>query len=867
MKKIVMLMISMMLIIPAGIVSLPAKTEAASSFGITNIGKSSTNGVFVGPTWLAAEGLRLYVVDSLNHRVQAVMKGGKPQFSFGLYGSNEYMTTKAGGIASSKEKIYWLDRAQGKILVRSNKAETEAYEAEFAITDANGNPLLKNANGIWVDNNKIFIANTGVGNVIVTDINGKYLSTIGTYGGATGQMLQPEGVCVVGNKVYITDSVAGKIHVFTIDGNYEASFGSGSFYGIAHIDTKLVVTDTFENKVIIFSADGNQISSFGEPGSRAGQLSRPMGVAILEDKIYVSSYDNNRVDIFDQTGKYIGIFGLETKDAAGSFGAPTGVAYYGEKIFVADSARHKVVIYNKSGAFDSEFGQYGSGDKDLNTPSGIAADDSNIYVADTGNSCIKVFAYDGAYKKTIGSFGNGQGKLNKPSDVAVIPSLGKLFVSDSGNNLIQEFTLSGEFTRQFGGFGSNPGKFNNPLGIATDGSRLIVADSANCRVQMFNVKDSSYIRQMGYRGKGPGMLYFPSDVSFDAVGRIYVADTYNDGLVVYDSDSKRVWDFGRPGGPLRCMFFTKSGYENEDPKDEDRINAYGFYTLPQGVACGSNQVYIADTGNSRIQSVPFSTVFNLPRIDTDNFVSSVNGKERPNPTVWLTVAPKILDFGVMPVGTSLEKRIEVRNWTGGILSGTVNIESSTPFLSVDPKNFVGDVINLNVKVDSTGMTAGTEVVGKIIVTTNKGSKTVIVKVLPSDQGGFSINPSTPLFCKIGCNSVASTEVVIDPQNGYDRPVGFAYSKPAKYCVLPEGLEVANTDCKGFELSGINFEFKPGTRGSALCLSIKPMGRLARRLAYYKAQSGPGHARLRTDRKVSSTGRVESAHGPHPGPPL
>ncbi|NTU60932.1 MAG: hypothetical protein HGA95_01170, partial [Caldiserica bacterium] len=61
MKKIVMLMISMMLIIPAGIVSLPAKTEAASSFGITNIGKGSSNGVFVGPTWLAAEGLRLYV--------------------------------------------------------------------------------------------------------------------------------------------------------------------------------------------------------------------------------------------------------------------------------------------------------------------------------------------------------------------------------------------------------------------------------------------------------------------------------------------------------------------------------------------------------------------------------------------------------------------------------------------------------------------------------------------------------------------------------------------------------------------------------------------------------------------------------------
>jgi DNA-binding beta-propeller fold protein YncE len=818
MKKVMLMMISLMLIIPAGIIFMPGnKVQAASSFGITNIGKQSPNGVFVGPTWITAEGLRLYVVDSLNHRVQAVMKGGKPQFSFGLYGNNEHHMTESGGISAFKERIYWLDRSQGKILVKSNKAEVIEFEEEFPITDLNGNPILKHANGIWVDNGKIYIANTGLGNIIVTDLHGKYLSTIGAYGSEPGQMLEPEGVCVTAGKLYVTDPLASRIHIYGLDGTYEKSFGSGNYFGITNLDSRLVVTDCIANKVVIFSSDGNQISSFGEPGSKPGQLSRPMGVAILEDKIHVSSYDNNRVEMFDQSGKYLGVFGLDSKDAMGSFGSPMSISITGEKLIVADATRHKIIIYNRNNStgsfdqYDSEFGVYGTGDKELNRPSGVAADETNIYVADTGNNCVKVFAYDGAYKKTIGSLGNGQGKLNKPSDVAVIPSLNKLLVSDTGNNLIQEFSLSGEFTRQYGGFGSAAGKLNNPLGIATDGSKIIVADSANCRIQMFNVKDGSYVRQMGYRGKGPGMLYFPSDVAFDSVGRVYVADTYNDSIVVFDNSSKRVWDFGKTGGPLRCLFFTKSGEENEDLTDEDRINAYGFYTLPQGIACSSNQVFVADTGNSRVQSVPFTTIYKFPRLDEEVFASTFNGKKRPNPTVWFTVAPKILDFGVMAVGTSLEKRIEIRNWTGGVLSGTATVESNTPFMTVDPKNFVGDVINLTVKVDSTGMTAGVGVEGIIVITTNKGEeKKIPVKVLPTDQGGFAISSSTPLFCKLGCNEAATTEIIIDQQNNFDRPVSLNYSKPQRFCVLPEGLEVANLDCKGFELNGVNFEFKPGT---------------------------------------------------------
>ena len=815
MRKVLSLALTVILIWSLSPITARIDTvDAVSHFGTIQIAGPTKPGTFISPTWLAAEGNRIYVVDEANFNVQVIIKGGNPQFSFGLFGNHEFQITEAGGIAVYKEKVYWLDRAAGKIMVRSNKAEGD-FELEIVPKDNLFKPLLKYANGLTVDQSRIYIANTGAGNVVVIDTAGKHISTIGSLGTGEGQLLKPTGVAIAAGKVFVTDPENERISVFDLEGKFVSKIGSGHPFAIASIENRIFYTDPVANKIFVVSTDGTPITSFGTPGGGPGQMNSPRGITILDGKIYVSSIYNNRVDFFDLDGKYIGIMGSPVEKGAGILGRPTGMVISGDNVIVCDQARNKIITFKRlvidpKTVYDyyvSEFGSFGSGEAQLNNPTGITLDaQNNIYIADTLNHCIKVFSLEGKYKKTIGSEGRGNGKLNRPADVAVVSSVNKIFVTDTGNNLIQVFSLNGDFLNQFGGFGTSPGQLNHPMGIATDGKKLLVADAVNCRVQELSLEGKA-IRSYGHRGRGKDTLFFPTDCAYDASGKIFVADTYNDRLVVYDNASKRSWIYGRTGGPKRCMFFSKSGEENEDMSDSDIEAAPGFFSFPGSIICDSDSVLISDSFNSRIQKVPFDTVFTFPRIDGETFAPNWQVDD----TVRFSIAPSALDFGAMAVGSTAQKRIEIRNWTGGILQGNIEISSDLPFISVEPRNFVGDVVPLTIKVDTTSMAAGQVVVGKIVVSTNKGNKTIECRVLPSDGYGFSYDPEMNLYVEMECGSPASLDISALPQNGYDKTVSIRYVMPPRRCVVPPAKQPVNlVDCKGFELNNVGVEFKPST---------------------------------------------------------
>jgi DNA-binding beta-propeller fold protein YncE len=87
--------------------------------------------------------------------------------------------------------------------------------------------------------------------------------------------------------------------------------------------------------------------------------------------------------------------------------------------------------------------------------------------------------------------------------------------------------------------------FNGPMGAAfgPDG-RIHVADTGNNRVVVFD-REGRYLFQFGEFGVGkplpgitstwkPGQLNYPTDVAVDSAGRIYVADFRNDQVQVFD---------------------------------------------------------------------------------------------------------------------------------------------------------------------------------------------------------------------------------------------------------------------------------------------------------------------------------------------
>jgi predicted membrane-bound mannosyltransferase/DNA-binding beta-propeller fold protein YncE len=186
--------------------------------------------------------------------------------------------------------------------------------------------------------------------------------------------------------------------------------------------------------------------------------------------------------------------------------------------------------------------------------------------------------------------GEQPGQLNHPRGVAVGPD-GNLYIADSQNARIAIFDQDGRFLRQFGTPGSTDqgnapgGMFREPWGVAVgqDGT-IYVADTWNHRVQVFD-NQGNFLRMWGSfeqvaagQPGRPDGFWGPRDIAVDSQNHVYVADTGNKRVRVYDSQGNFLYNIGRGGASL--------GQLNE----------------PVGLAIDqkANEIYVADTWNKRI---------------------------------------------------------------------------------------------------------------------------------------------------------------------------------------------------------------------------------------------------------------------------
>jgi DNA-binding beta-propeller fold protein YncE len=97
--------------------------------------------------------------------------------------------------------------------------------------------------------------------------------------------------------------------------------------------------------------------------------------------------------------------------------------------------------------------------------------------------------------------------------------------------------------------GSGPGELNQPRGVtSTPGGDIIVADTLNHRVQIFN-SYALFKAELGGRGKGPGEFNQPTDVAVMRNGRIVVADSKNKRVQVFTEDLRFKYMFATSSEP------------------------------------------------------------------------------------------------------------------------------------------------------------------------------------------------------------------------------------------------------------------------------------------------------------------------------
>ncbi len=209
------------------------------------------------------------------------------------------------------------------------------------------------------------------------------------------------------------------------------------------------------------------------------------------------------------------------------------------------------------------FGSPGSAPGQFQGPRGIkVGPDGFLYVADSGNHRIQKFTADGQFVVARGRHSSVEAEIGKPQgfnepwDVAVAPD-GAIYVADTWNHRIQKLDAEGNFITAWGLFGQyGPGDavgrsaFYGPRGIAvgTDG-RVYVADTGNKRVQVFE-SNGDFAFQWGGGGVLEGFLDEPVGIAIapedalPAVSGVYVADTWNQRVQVFRQDGTflRQWN-------------------------------------------------------------------------------------------------------------------------------------------------------------------------------------------------------------------------------------------------------------------------------------------------------------------------------------
>lgn len=294
---------------------------------------------------------------------------------------------------------------------------------------------------------------------------------------------------------------------------------------------------------------GNTVKSEGQVTG----LNGPGRVAVSSNWVFIADTGNNRIDVRGRgLTNLVGRYGSFASSSATNFNTPQGLAVNaaGTRLVVADTGNNRVKVMSvnpATGALSNlfVFGTQGAGaGTNFNTPYGVSfGPGDTFYVADSHpnlacNQRIQGFLSNGDPSSIIGSVqGQGTGLFYRPLGVG-LNSGGNMVVADTYNNVLQGFT-NGAFAWQFGGFGTNVAQFK-------------------------------YLR----------------DAKYGVNNRVYVTDTYNNRLQVFDVS-------GAPGSIIPLGIFGSGG------------TAVGQFNYPQGAvpAPDDNVIYVADTSNNRVQKL------------------------------------------------------------------------------------------------------------------------------------------------------------------------------------------------------------------------------------------------------------------------
>lgn len=258
------------------------------------------------------------------------------------------------------------------------------------------------------------------------------------------------------------------------------------------------------------------------------------------------------------------------------------------------------------------------GDMKMSKPYGITSDeDGKMYVTDTGYDVVWVFDEEGKKVSFL-----GRGRLLTPTGIAIGKD-GRVFVADSKAQKVFVFDKDDQMVMALG---QKPGELVNPSGLAIDPDtdRIYVANTRLHNIKVYDASNGKFLFDIGERGEKQGQLNFPTNI-FIRHRKLYVSDTGNFRVQIFDLDGKFLSTFGKIGDGLGQfarpkgigvdseghIYAVDSAFDNFQIFNEDgqlllfvgsKGTAPGTFWLPAGLHVDADdRIYIADQYNHRVQ--------------------------------------------------------------------------------------------------------------------------------------------------------------------------------------------------------------------------------------------------------------------------
>ena len=636
---------------------------AASTYPFNSVYINRGRGIY-------SDGTRVYAVDNQAHRVliwnsiptsnlqAANVVLGQFDFSSSTSGTSANSLNSPEGVAVCGTQLFIADTSNHRVLIWNTIPIFSGQNADVVVgqtnftnnTSGNMAQQMSSPRGVYCDGTKLYVADSGNNRVLIFNtvptapnaladvVVGQTNFGLNASGNAANQMQTPEDVHVNGNMMYVADTANHRVLYFT------------------SIPTS---NNAFANGVIGQPSFG--VGTSNNPDSRSG-LVEPRGVASNGSYVFIADTSNNRVVVHSNPQPANGTThdlvqgqpNLNTKTANTT--APTatiyrgsgGTAVIGNRFYTAAADDNRVVGYNSipttSGvAADFVLGQpdltsssSGTSQSTFHGPGSLCSNGSWTYVVDTQNNRVLGFNGTPTATGTVPDIvicqndftGNMQNKgtavaadtLANPTTVHC--GTDRLVVADASNSRVLVYEPAPTTTNPSASIvlgqpnmttaiaGTNQSTFNGPQGaIVDENGRLIVADTQNQRVLIYNSVPTSnganadlVLGQADFSGMSANAgsatpiaqgLNFPNSILVQN-GNLLVSDLFNNRVLIWTT-------FPTTTNQAPDRVFGQSSFTESRPN----LGGVSATTLnaPFALLYHNGFVYMTDALNQRVLGV------------------------------------------------------------------------------------------------------------------------------------------------------------------------------------------------------------------------------------------------------------------------